>query len=208
MYNQGINIAKEKDIDSLVFLNHLAVAFQSLNKLTETIETINKIFKIDPNNVSAHQILSSINKYSLTNEETMNHISQMKKILSEDNFSDDQKGIISFALGKAYDDLKESEEAIKFLSLGNKMMHKKRNSNIAEEINIINDMKNTFEDIDISIKHKSFSDKKIIFICGMPRSGTTLVEQIISSHKKVYGAGELPFLSSAVSYTHLRAHET
>jgi hypothetical protein len=32
----------------------------------------------------------------------------------------------------------------------------------------------------------------------MPRSGTTLVEQIISSHNKVYGAGELPFLSSVV----------
>ena len=77
-------------------------------------------------------------------------------------------------------------------------MHKIRNSNIAEEINIINDMKNAFEDIDLNIKHKSFSNKKIIFICGMPRSGTTLVEQIISSHKKVYGAGELPFLTSAV----------
>ena len=38
---------------------------------------------------------------------------------------DDQKGIISFALGKAYDDLKDSEEAIKFLSLGNKMITKK-----------------------------------------------------------------------------------
>ena len=198
LYNQGINIAKEKNINSLVFLNHLAVAFQSLNKLTETIETVNKILKIDPNNVNAHQILSSIKKYSLTNEETMNHISQMRKILSEDNFGDDQKGIISFALGKAYDDLRDSDEAIKFLSIGNKMMHKIRNSNIAEEINIINDMKNAFEDIDLSIKHKSFSNKKIIFICGMPRSGTTLVEQIISSHKKVYGAGELPFLSSVV----------
>ncbi len=54
------------------------------------------------------------------------------------------------------------------------------------------------KDIDLSIKHKSFSNKKIIFICGMPRSGTTLVEQIISSHNKVYGAGELPFLSSVV----------
>ena len=96
LYNQGINIAKEKNINSLIFLNHLAVAFQSLNRLTETIKTINKIFKIDPNNVNAHQILSSINKYSLTNEESMIHISKMKKILSENNFKDDQKGIISF----------------------------------------------------------------------------------------------------------------
>jgi hypothetical protein len=41
-------------------------------------------------------------------------------------------------------------------------------------------------------------DKKIIFICGMPRSGTTLTEQIISSHKKVYGAGELYFFTVKV----------
>ena len=47
LYNQGINIAKEKNINSLVFLNHLAAAFQSLNKLTETIETVNKILKIN-----------------------------------------------------------------------------------------------------------------------------------------------------------------
>ena len=196
--NQGLNIAKEKNINPLVLLNHLALAFQSLNKVTETIEIVNKMLKIDPKNANAHQILSSIYKYSLTNEETMIHISKMKKILLENNFEDDQEGIISFALGKAYDDLKDSEEAIKFLTLGNKMMNKKRNSNITEEINITNDMKNAFENIDLSIKHKSFSNKKIIFICGMPRSGTTLVEQIISSHNKVYGAGELPFLSSVV----------
>jgi hypothetical protein len=36
--------------------------------------------------------------------------------------------------------------------------------------------------------------KKVIFICGMPRSGTTLVEQIIAAHNKVYGAGEKPYL--------------
>ena len=176
----------------------MALAFQSLNRIAETIETVNKMLKIDPKNANAHQILSSIYKYSLTNDETMTHLSQMKKILLDNNSEDDQEGIISFAIGKAYDDLKDPEMAIKFLSLGNKMMNKKRNSNIAEEINIINDMKNTFEGIDLSIRHKSFSNKKIIFICGMPRSGTTLVEQIISSHTKVYGAGELPFLSSVV----------
>ena len=198
LFDQGLKIAEEKNINPLVLLNHLALAFQSLNRVTETIEIVNKMLKIDPKNADAHQILSSIYKYSPTNDETMTHLSKMKKILLENNFEDDQEGIISFALGKAYDDLKDSEEAIKFLSLGNKMMNKKRNSNIAEEINIINDIKNVFEDIDLSIKHKNFSNKKIIFICGMPRSGTTLVEQIISSHNKVYGAGELTFLSNVI----------
>ena len=40
--------------------------------------------------------------------------------------------------------------------------------------------------------------KKVIFICGMPRSGTTLVEQIISSHKDVRGCGELIYLQSSI----------
>ena len=116
LYNQGLNFAKEKNINPLVFLNHLAVALQSLNKVTETIEATNKILEIDPKNANAHQILSSIYKYSLTNEETMTHLSKMKKILSENNFEDDPEGIISFALGKAYDDLKDTEEAkISFL---------------------------------------------------------------------------------------------
>ena len=199
LFDQGLNIAKEKNINPLVLLNHLALAFQSLNRVTETIETVNKILKIDPKNGNAHQILSSIYKYSPTNDETMNHLSKMKKILLENNSEDDQAGIISFAIGKAYDDLKNSEEAIKFLTLGNKIMNKNKSSNISEEINITNEMKNAFENIDLSIKHKSFSNKKIIFICGMPRSGTTLVEQIISSHNEVYGAGELPFLSSVVN---------
>ena len=55
-----------------------------------------------------------------------------------------------------------------------------------------------FKDIDLNKSHKSFFKKKIIFICGMPRSGTTLVEQIIASHKEVYGAGELLFLTNVI----------
>ena len=198
LYNQGLSIAKKKNINPLVFLNHLALALQSLNKVTETIEAVNRILEIDPKNANAHQILSSIYKYSLTNEETMVHISKMKKILSENNFEGDQEGIISFALGKAYDDLKDSDAAIKFLSSGNKFSNKNRKSNIMEDINVMNDMKKIFNDINLNLSHKSLSKKKIIFICGMPRSGTTLTEQILSSHKKVYGAGELSFLTDNI----------
>ena len=42
------------------------------------------------------------------------------------------------------------------------------------------------------------STKKFIFIVGMPRSGTTLIEQIVSAHRDVFGAGELKFLSDSI----------
>ena len=160
---------------------------------------MNEILKIDPDNISAHKTLSSIYKYSKKNEETMAHINKMKNIFDKNDLSDNDKGIISFSLGKAYDDLKDTENAIKLISSGNKFSQKNRKSNITDEVNKMNDIKKLFKDIDLNISHKSLSKKKVIFICGMPRSGTTLVEQIISSHKKVYGAGELIFLTSIIS---------
>ena len=62
----------------------------------------------------------------------------------------------------------------------------------------MNKMIKIIKDININKSLNFFSKKKIIFICGMPRSGTTLVEQIIASHKEVYGAGELLFLTNVI----------
>tara|TARA_B100001093_G_scaffold365874_1_gene350668 strand:+ start:396 stop:1967 length:1572 start_codon:yes stop_codon:yes gene_type:complete len=196
LYNQALVIAKKKKINPINFLIHLALSFQSLNKIKESIKIVNEILIIDPDNISAHKILNSIYKYSKENKETITHISKMKNILGKNNLSDIEKGVISMSLGKAYDDLKDSETAIKFLSSGNKFYNKISKSNMAEEVNIMSNIHKIFNDIDLNVSHKSFSKKKIIFICGMPRSGTTLVEQIISSHKKVYGAGELSFLTN------------
>ena len=199
LYSQALVIANERKINPIVFLVHLATSFQSINKKKESIEVVNEILKIDPDNISAHKTLSSIYKYSKKNEETMAHITKMKNIFDKNNLSNNDKGIIAFSLGKAYDDLKDAETAIKFISSGNKFSQKNRKSNITDEVNNMNDMKKLFKDIDLNVSHKSLSKKKIIFICGMPRSGTTLVEQIISSHKKVYGTGELIFLTSIIS---------
>jgi hypothetical protein len=160
------------------------------------METIYEIFKIDSNNVSANKILSGIYKYSENNDKTIAHLAKMENILKTNNLNNSQKELISFAIGKAYDDLKNPKTAVKFYSLGNKLHLKTSKSNIAEEINVINNVKKIFDNFDLNANHKIFSKKKIIFICGMPRSGTTLVEQIISSHKKVYGAGELSFLTN------------
>ena len=198
LYNQAILIAKKRKIDPTNFLLHLAAAFQSLNREKELSEVIKEILRLDPDNIGAHKILSWTYKYSKKNEESLNHIRKMENISKKKNITNDQKIKISFGLGKAYDDLKDVDEAIKFLSLGNQSHKKNFKSNIIEEISIMNKMSKIFNDIDLDKGQKSFSKKKIIFICGMPRSGTTLVEQIIASHREVYGAGELPFLTNVI----------
>ena len=198
LYNQAIVLAKKKKIYPINFLLHLANALQSLNREKELMEVIEEILKLDPENTEAHKILSWTYKYSKTNSESMSHISIMENILKKKILNNDQKSKLSFGLGKAYDDLKDVEQAIKFISSGNQLHKNIFKSNIIEETNIMNRMIKIFKDIDLNKSPNFFSKKKIIFICGMPRSGTTLVEQIIASHKEVYGAGELSFLTNVI----------
>jgi hypothetical protein len=71
----------------------------------------------------------------------------------------------------------------------------KYNYDIKKDSNLFENLKNFFQKNNLENLENS---NKYIFIVGMPRSGTTLTEQIISSHSGVYGAGELPFLDMGI----------
>jgi len=199
LFNKAIVIAQQKKINHINILFSLAGALHSINKIDNSIKILNDILKIDNNHTQSHKTLSSIYKYSKNNTKTIKHLEAMRNVNANHNLSDAQKIDIFFALGKAYDDLNDTENAFNYFEKGNNLKHKISISNLPEEIKTIQNIKKVFQDIDISVSHNNFSKKKIIFICGMPRSGTTLVEQIISSHKKVYGAGELIYLTNIIN---------
>ena len=100
---------------------------------------------------------------------------------------------LSFALGKAYEDLGDFDESFNYLKAANDIEKQQLNYKIENDIKIFSNIKKFFLENEISSINNT--NKKIIFVVGMPRSGTTLTEQIISSHKEVFGAGELPYLS-------------
>ena len=67
--------------------------------------------------------------------------------------------------------------------------------NISNEINLFKDIQTSFKKVNFENEN---NECPIIFILGMPRSGTSLVEQIITSHSNVFGGGELPILSKII----------
>jgi tetratricopeptide (TPR) repeat protein len=198
LYEQAIEISKKKNINPIDLMLQLADAYQSINQVEKAQKIIEDVLIIDEKNSIAHKTLGSIYKYSTKKKETMAHLSKMEHILNNDNLKDFQKINFLFTIGKAYDDLKEIKTASKFLKLANQCKEKNIKSNLDQEVKVMNNLKNFFNDVDINKSHKNFSKKKVIFICGMPRSGTTLTEQIIASHNKVVGAGELVFLHNII----------
>ena len=103
-----------------------------------------------------------------------------------------------FCLGKHYDEISSHDEAIKHYHIGNKLIN--RSFNINETQHHFKALTSTYRKEPKNQTHvASNNSTQPIFIIGMPRSGTTLVEQILSSHPDVYGAGELINIDVAIN---------
>ena len=153
-------------------------------------EYFEKAIFFKPSLAGSHRMLSSLKKYTSYN----NHIIQMEQVCSNYNHSDEQRSEVYFALGKAYNDLKDYRKSFQSYKKGNQLKKKILNYNIKNERNLFEKLKETFcEYKNFDFKNKEIKDFHPIFIVGMPRSGTTLIEQIISAHSKVEGYGELEF---------------
>ena len=203
LYKKAYSIIEKMDnvpnstITGILF--SLAAAYQSANKIEETQEIVKKILSIDPSHVGAHKLTGSLIKYSNDNEESMKHIKEMEEVDKQINNQDLLKKVdISYALGKSYEDLKNYEKAFHYLSKANQLKFDKKGSNLEAEKKAIRNIIKIFDGIDLKNSNIEPQEKKIIFILGMPRSGTTLTEQIVASHNEVYGAGELIYLQQVL----------
>ena len=197
-YNEAIKSYKKAlSLNKNFFASYynLGNVYLNLGNIKDAKKYFTKCIKLNPNFYPAHRNLSSLTKYTKNDK----HFNLLKKIYSENKDKNENKTEIAFSLGKAFEDIKDYKNAFKYFEVGNNLRRKQVNFSIQEEEKTFNMLKEKFNKI---LLHKDFKKNtlgsKVIFILGMPRSGTTLVEQIISSHKDVFAGDELNFLPNLV----------
>jgi tetratricopeptide (TPR) repeat protein len=174
---------------------NLGITYKSLGNFDKARFNLEKAIEIDFNFYPAHRNLSEIIKYSLNHK----HFLLLNKIYDSSENKNINKKEIAFALGKAYEDIKNYKKSFELYLNGNNLHRKTISFSIQDEIKEFDKIKESF----ISELYKDRQDSKNknnipIFILGMPRSGTTLVEQIISSHPDVYGGDELNIIPNII----------
>ena len=174
--------------------NNIGLCLNFLKDKTDhAIKSYEEALSIDPNLASAYYNLSRVKKYTLSKEQ----IVKMQSLLNSDNVSKSNLITINFALASAFENIENHTEFFKHLHEANRLRKKELNYSFKKTKILFSIIYKIFSDKSLYIKKSSqtiISTKRPIFILGMPRSGTSLVEQIISSHKNVYGGGELPTL--------------
>jgi len=167
-------------------MNHAAILVD-LGRFPDASRAYERIISDHPEMCEAYRLMGYLSKW----KEDDPLLDEMQTILKNSNLPGEQSLHLHFALAKAYDDLGEIKRSFSHFESGNQITRQGLNYSTGSQKSSFEDMKRFFTpSLFESQKGSGFKSTIPIFILGMPRSGTSLVEQILSSHPTVRGAGE------------------
>jgi len=175
---------------------NLGNALKSQGCAQESERMYRQALHLKPDLAEVYSNLVSGKKYKSIDHED---VVAIRALLNSPDMSEQDAMHLNFALGKIYDDCGAYDEAFCHYHEGNRIKHKTVSFHPKKLADIVNRVIETF-DAEFLISRNSYglSSEIPVFIVGMPRSGTTLVEQILASHPQVHGAGELAKVNEIV----------
>ena len=179
-------------------LNFYGVALKSMGRLDEAREYIIKALKLNDAMYGAYANLNDLVDFSEgVGDELFNRMEAIFETIP--NPEAEPYLALHFAYAKALDDRGQHEKALEHYITGGKMKRAQLDYQEDETFGFFDAIRAAFpKDVFENRKFAGNPDDRPTFIVGMPRSGSTLVEQIISSHPDIYGAGEVKYLSRAL----------
>ena len=183
--------------DSIEILTNLASIYVAHDQKDKAQACYRKIMALKPDHGAAYRGLVGIKKY--TSAEDPDALS-IKKMIGQTKLSDTERTHLLFALGKIYDDCGAYDSAFTALQEGNDIVDRHMNLKMETLSTYVDSHVATFTD-EFYATRADFGRSEVmpVFVLGMPRSGTSLVEAILASHSLVYGAGELDWFDQLVS---------
>ena len=190
----------KSEISEAYIHSKLSRLYLSIGKTEKAKKYADQLLKKYPKNANFYQLYSEVADF----KKDKKIISNMEELYENKSLSKNDLINLAFSLGKAHDKLNNFDKAFTYFNKGNKLKKTQINFDLEDFLKLTNNIKSFFSNLNCDEVKKQSNQKKIIFICGMPRSGTTLIEQIISTHYKVAPTGENNFLSTFIKKNYLK----
>ncbi|WP_232492707.1 tetratricopeptide repeat-containing sulfotransferase family protein [Novosphingobium kaempferiae] len=188
----GAAVAAEPD--NLEYRYNLAAASGFTGRVAEARGHYETILQADPGNARVHYALAILSRQT----QEANHVPRLEAALSAARSPDDLLRI-RYALAKELADVGETADSFRHLSAANDAHKRTIAYDFAQDAEIFDAIEQLFGGTPVPSRDARGNDSPApIFVVGMPRTGTTLVDRILSSHRDVEAAGELQAMPLAV----------
>jgi Flp pilus assembly protein TadD len=175
--------------------NNLAAIYSEEGRLDEARSHFVEAISANPTFIDAHYNLSLIKTYTPDDP----HLGFLESILQNINhYSTHNRIRYYFALGKALDNTQQYTRAFQAYAEGNRLHYLQQPWDQTKLQTLVTQMPEIFNKNFLTRSAITQHTRCPIFIVGMPRAGTTLIEQILASHESIYGAGELTILDEII----------
>ena len=172
-------------------------ALKALGQIAEAYKAYQAALDVSPQSAEVHRAVTEIKVYQPKDP----HINLVEQLLLRENLQLRDKAELHYAYAKMSEDIENYNEAFDNYTLGGDLMAEYFGYSKEKDERLFLQIKKNSKTISSFKLPENGTDFKVkpIFILGMPRSGTTLMEQIISSHSMINAAGELRFASQFFS---------
>jgi tetratricopeptide (TPR) repeat protein len=168
---------------------------KTLGRRSECEQAYQRCLEMDSSMGEAYWSLADLKNYVFSDAE----ITSMQSLLKGEDGDDEDQAHLHFALGRAFEHKKDYTAAFDHYATGNRRRRKTAPFDIQAFENKTRRVRECFDPAFFAARSSSgYPDPSPIFIIGLPRSGSTLVEQILASHSGVEGTFELPNLLTIV----------
>ncbi|WP_414898745.1 tetratricopeptide repeat-containing sulfotransferase family protein [Rhodovulum sp. YEN HP10] len=165
---------------------------QTLGEFAAAEADFRQAIALEPRNGEHYRTMLAT--YKVTPDDPL--LAGMEALFADPALGDESRMHLGFALSRAMEQIKAHDRVFTYLRPANDLMRARHPYDISERRAEIDAVMTAFADTDFSVrKIEGAPDCAPIFVTGMPRSGTTLVEQIVASHSRVTGGGEIGYVA-------------
>ena len=179
--------------DGVPFMVNYANCQMHLGQLEESEATLAKVLELSPGNANAHWILAGLHK-----AKDRTHVEELRRLIASGRYPAKALAFLCYGLGKELEDLEDWDGAFDAFAKGAEARRSTLEYNEPAEKEMYAALERLYTREWLDAPAEASDSAAPIFVVGQPRTGTTLVERVITAHSMVHSAGELKQFGNSV----------
>jgi tetratricopeptide (TPR) repeat protein len=172
----------------LAYLYNLATAQRMVGDLAAAEASLDRLIAQRPDYYSAYYTRADLRTQTGDN----NHVDELERVIGRGLLDPAAEVTMCFAIAKELEDIGNYTRSFNYLKKGCDLQRSAMSYDVATDVATIDRIIELHNGAAVADLGRGYDNAECIFVIGLPRSGTTLVEQILAAHTDVYAAGELP----------------